>query len=71
MDHKRKGSYELFRKRFKVALGCMAIRTQSPRVKGRTAKAIRVLERLTRAYAEMKVGEQAGWKQARSCQTTR
>jgi len=42
-----------------------------PRVKGRTAKAIRVLERLTRAYARIKVGEQAGWKQARSCETTR
>jgi len=27
-DHKRKGAYALFKKRFKVALGCMAIRTQ-------------------------------------------
>jgi len=43
----------------------------STRVKGRTAKAIRVLERLTRAYARIKVGEQASWKQARSCETIR
>jgi len=28
-DHKRKGAYALFKKRFKVALGCMAIRTQT------------------------------------------
>ncbi len=28
-DHKRKGAYALFNKRFKVALGCMAIRTQT------------------------------------------
>ena len=28
-DHKRKGAYALFKKRFKVALGCMAIRTPS------------------------------------------
>jgi len=28
-DHKRKGAYVLFQKRFKVALGCMAIRTQT------------------------------------------
>jgi len=28
-DHKRKGTYALFKKRFKVALGCMAIRTQT------------------------------------------
>ena len=27
--HKRKGAYALFKKRFKVALGCMAIRTQT------------------------------------------
>ncbi len=26
-DHKKKGAYALFTKRFKVALGCMAIRT--------------------------------------------
>jgi len=26
-DHKRKGAYALFKKRFKVALGCMAIST--------------------------------------------
>ena len=44
---------------------------ECPRVKGRTAKAIRVLERLTRAYARIMDGEQAGWKQARSCETTR
>jgi len=29
MDHKRKGAYALFKKRFKVALGYMAIRTQT------------------------------------------
>jgi len=28
-NHKRKGAYALFKKRFKVALGCMAIRTQT------------------------------------------
>jgi len=28
-DHKRKGAYALFKKRFKVTLGCMAIRTQT------------------------------------------
>jgi len=28
-DHKRKGAYVLFKKKFKVALGCMAIRTQT------------------------------------------
>ena len=28
-DHKRKGAYALSKKRFKVALGCMAIRTQT------------------------------------------
>ncbi len=28
-DHKRKGTYALFKKRFKVALGCMATRTQT------------------------------------------
>ena len=28
-DHKRKGAYALFKKRFKVALRCMIIRTQS------------------------------------------
>jgi len=28
-DHKRKGTCALFKKRFKVALGCMAIRTQT------------------------------------------
>ena len=28
-DHKRKGAYALFKKRSKVALGCMAIRTQT------------------------------------------
>jgi len=28
-DHKRKGAYALFKKRFKVTLGCMAIRTKS------------------------------------------
>jgi len=28
-DHKRKGAYALFKKRFKVAPGCMAIRTQT------------------------------------------
>jgi len=28
-DHKRKGAYAFFKKRFKVALGCMAIRTQT------------------------------------------
>ncbi len=28
-DHKRKGAYALFKKRFKLALGCMAIRTQT------------------------------------------
>ena len=28
-DHKRKGAYALFKKRFKVALGCKAIRTQT------------------------------------------
>jgi len=28
-DHKRKGAYALFNKRFKVALWCMAMRTQS------------------------------------------
>jgi len=28
-DQKRKGAYELFRKSFKVALGCMAIKTQA------------------------------------------
>jgi len=28
-DHKRKGAYALFKKSFKVALGCMAIRTQT------------------------------------------
>ena len=28
-DHKRKGVFALFKKTFKVALGCMAIRTQS------------------------------------------
>jgi len=27
--HKRKGAYALFKKRFKAALGCMAIRTQT------------------------------------------
>ena len=27
-DHKRKGAYTLFKKSFKVTLGCMAIRTQ-------------------------------------------
>jgi len=26
--HKRKGAYALFKKRFKVALGCLVIRTQ-------------------------------------------
>ena len=28
-DRKRKGAYALLKKRFKVALGCMAIRTQT------------------------------------------
>ena len=28
-DHKSKGAYALFKKRFKVALGCMAIRTRT------------------------------------------
>jgi len=28
-DHKRNGAYAVFKKRFKVALGCMAIRTQT------------------------------------------
>ena len=28
-DHKRKGAYALFKKRFKVALGCMVIRSQT------------------------------------------
>ena len=28
-DHKRKGAYALFKKRIKVALDCMAIRTQT------------------------------------------
>jgi len=28
-DHKRKGAYALFKKRFKVTLGCMVIRTQT------------------------------------------
>ena len=28
-DHKREGANTLFKKRFKVALGCMAIRTQT------------------------------------------
>ncbi len=28
-DHKRKGAFALFKKRFKVALGCMTIRTQT------------------------------------------
>jgi len=31
-DHKRKGAYALFRKRFKVAPGYMAIRTQTERM---------------------------------------
>ena len=29
IDHKRKDAYALFKKRFKVALGCIAIRTQT------------------------------------------
>jgi len=28
-DHKRKGAYALFKKRFKIVLGCMVIRTQT------------------------------------------
>jgi len=28
-DHKKKGAYAFFKKRFKVALGCMATRTQT------------------------------------------
>ena len=28
-DHKRKGAYALFKKSLKIALGCMAIRTQT------------------------------------------
>jgi len=28
-DHRRKGAYALFKKRFKVVLGCMVIRTQT------------------------------------------
>jgi len=28
-DHKKKGAYALFKKRFRVAPGCMVIRTQS------------------------------------------
>jgi len=28
-NHERKGAYALFKKRFKVALGCIAIRTQA------------------------------------------
>ena len=28
-DHKTKGAYALLKKRFKLALGCMAIRTQA------------------------------------------
>ncbi len=28
-DHKKKGAYDLFKKRFKVALGCLVIRTQT------------------------------------------
>jgi len=28
-DHKRKGAFALFKKRLKVVLGCMAIRTQT------------------------------------------
>jgi len=48
-DHKRKGAYALFKKRFKVALGCMAIRTQTELMIGRVQFIRRTKEASTQA----------------------
>ncbi len=47
-DHKRKGAYALFKKRFKVALGCTAIRTQTE-LMIRRVQFIRTKEAVTQA----------------------
>jgi len=48
-DHKRKGAYTLFKKRFKVALGCMAIRTQTEQMIRRVQFMRRIKEAATQA----------------------
>jgi len=52
-DHKRKGEYALFKKRFKVALGCMAVRTLTEIMIRRVQFIRRTKEAATQAaYAE-------------------
>ena len=48
-DHKRKGAYALFKKRFKVALGCMAIRIQTELMIRRVQFIRRTKEAVTQA----------------------
>ncbi len=49
VDHKRKGAYALLKKRFKFALGCMAIRTQTELMMGRVRFVRRTKEAATQA----------------------
>jgi len=48
-DHKRKGAYALHKKRFKAALGCMAIRTQTELMIHRVQFITRTKEAATKA----------------------
>ncbi len=48
-DHKRKGTYAFFKKMFKVALGCMAIRTQTELMIRRVQSISRTKEAATQA----------------------
>ncbi len=48
-DHKRKGAYALFKKRFKVSLDCMAIRTQTELMIRRVQCIRRTIEAVTQA----------------------
>jgi len=52
IDHKRKGAYALFKKRFKVALGCMAIRTQNELIIRRVQFMRRIKEVATQAACQ-------------------
>jgi len=53
-DHKRKGAYALFKKRFEVALGCMAIRTQTELMRCRVQFIRRTKEAATQAEMRWK-----------------
>ena len=48
-DHKRKGAYALLKKRFKVTLGCIAIRTQTELMISRVQFLKRTKEAATQA----------------------